>query len=75
MANDVGLPEQAADELRSFLDGAKVLNDMKRNCETADGHLMAQGLAMQQAAILPPNFDLEVMIQQAGIQIGLEGLL
>ena len=72
---DVSLPEQGREELSDFLTMARVLNQMKAEYDRDENHMLAKGLAMQQAGILPPNFDIDTMITQAGIQIELEGLL
>jgi len=72
---DVGLPEQGKEELQDFLTMAKVLVQMQNDCSRDANHMLAKGLAMQQAGILPPNFDLDTMVAQATVQSELEGLL
>ncbi len=74
MTMNAGMPEQAREQLNEFLGDAVALTERRNRVEEAQNLMLAKGLAMQQAAILPPNFDIEDMVALAGIQVQLEGL-
>jgi len=69
------MPEQGKEQLDDFLFEAKELEARRDTVAQCENQMLATGLAMQGAGILPPNFDLQTMVDQAGIQITLEGLL
>lgn len=69
------MPEQGKEALTDFLELNDRRGEGRVTMENFDNQLLAKGLAMQGAGILPPNFDLDTMVEQAGIQLQLEGLL
>lgn len=75
MAKDVGLPEQGAEELNSFL----AMGNERTRCNTELNHLemsmLAKAVSMQQAGILPMDMDFDSLLAKTNQQLQLEGLL
>lgn len=57
------------------MDLAKDRTTAEGEVQTKEMQMLAKGMAMQQAGILPPNMDIEAMVVQAEHQCTLEGLL
>ncbi len=75
LTSNVGIPEHGKEELEGFLDDAHHRSGDLDAVHHLELGMLARGLAMQGAGILPPNLDIEVMITQATAQVQLEGLL
>jgi len=75
LARDVGLPEQAIEELKDFLAISSRKDDADMEGMVRNNQLLAKGMALQQAGIIPLNMDIEAMEAAAMHQMTLEGLL
>lgn len=75
LARDVGLPEQARAEITDFLVLATERGTHISGQVHYEMQMIAKGVAMQQAGMLPWNHDIESLIVKCEEQLELEGLL
>ena len=74
MAMDVSLPEQAQEELNDFLAQANLRGRLITEQLNTEMSMLAKGMAMQQAGIIPQEFNLEILTDKVNDQLQLEGL-
>jgi len=74
MTMNAGLPSEARVQLNDFLDQANVRSRLISETIHTEMGMLAKGMALQQAGIIPADMELDSLKEKAASQMDLEGL-